>query len=64
MRKWHLVSEEMPDKGEMVLCVGSKGGYFVGYWRGEELGFYVPNCREGFRRAVAWARFDRYEPEG
>lgn len=58
--EWHRIEDERPEKDELVLCVGKNGGYFLGYWRRRDE-FYVPNYRGGFRPAVAWYRFERYE---
>ena len=57
---WHDINEVQPDKEELVLCVGERGGYFLGYYRKGNM-FNVPNYRQGVRDAVAWASFDRYE---
>lgn len=58
--EWYPIEGTKPSKDELVLCAGSKGGYFTGYWRRDDT-FYVPNYRDGYRKAIAWARFDRYE---
>jgi hypothetical protein len=48
--KWIPVTERLPDKDTLVLCIGSKGGMFLGYVRflyGDETTAYtiVPNSR-------------------
>lgn len=60
---WKPIEESKPDQGVMVLCVGGGGGYFVGYWRHDDI-FYAPNYRGVYRTAVAWTGFDPYEEEG
>lgn len=56
--RWILMTEKLPQKGELVLCQGEKGGLFLGQF----YGFYensikqyasVPNARNG-RYAIAW----------
>lgn len=58
--EWNPIEKSKPGKDEPVLCAGSHGGYFVGYWRDDNM-FYVPNYRGGYRNAAAWARFDHYD---
>lgn len=51
---WHT---EPPADERLVLCQGRGGGLFVGshcQTNGHGMEFYVPNCRDGYRRAVAW----------
>ena len=60
--EWKAIEESKPEMGEMVLCAGANGGYFVGYWRRDDV-FYVPSYRGVFRTAVAWMGFDAYEAE-
>ena len=60
--EWQSIGKSKPEPCEMVLCAGGGGGYFVGYWRHNDV-FYVPNYRGGYRKAVAWTRFDAYEAE-
>lgn len=48
--KWIPVTERLPDKDTLVLCVGSKAGMFLGYVRslyGDDVTAYtiVPNSR-------------------
>ena len=58
--KWIPVTERLPEKDELVLCVGKKGGMFLGEIHpflvgGErnEVYCYVPNSRSG-RYAIYW----------
>lgn len=60
--KWNQITESKPSENELVLCAGGGGGYFLGYWHRDNM-FYVPNYRDGYRKAVAWAKFDRYKQE-
>lgn len=51
---WHI---EPPHDERMVLCQGKRGGLFVGRYHDTNDGrmeFYVPNCRDNYRIAVAW----------
>ena len=50
--EWRSVDEEKPPKCSMVLCLGNRGGMFLGY---HVYGSYfdVPNARS-HRRAIAW----------
>ena len=52
VQKWIPVSDRLPEKDELVLCVGKKGGMFLGEIHpflvgGErnEVYCYVPNSR-------------------
>ena len=60
MNKWISVKKKLPDEGEMVLCVGTKGGMFIGelmvnaYRGGDSCGVYVPNSRHAYRNATHW----------
>lgn len=52
VQKWIPVTERLPEKDVLVLCVGAKGGMFIGNPRtiyGEEdtAYTYVPNSRGG-----------------
>lgn len=58
--EWKQIDESKPERDVMVLCAGANGGYFVGYWRRDDV-FYAPNYRGVFRTAVAWTEFDSYE---
>ena len=58
--KWIPVTERLPENDELVLCVGKKGGMFLGEIHpflvgGErnEVYCYVPNSRSG-RYAIYW----------
>ena len=60
IQKWIPVTERLPEKDELVLCVGKKGGMFLGEIHpflvgGErnEVYCYVPNSRSG-RYAIYW----------
>ena len=53
---WISVRDRLPDKGELVLCIGAKGGMFIGEIMccdGEKADMYVPNARGG-RSAKYW----------
>lgn len=60
--KWISVKERLPEKDVLVLCVGAKGGLFLGCPRGvgsdETAWTYVPNAR-GSRYTKYWT----YLPE-
>lgn len=56
--KWIPVTERLPERDVLVLCVGSKGGMFVGnplfIWDDEDTAYtYVPNSR-GSRHTKYW----------
>lgn len=61
--KWVKITDETPPEEELVLCVSKQGSYFLGKWRERTHDFYVPNYRGGFRKAIAWSRFDRWSNE-
>lgn len=43
-----------PEPGELVLCYGKNGGYFLGQWvSGTQ---YRPQCYYADRNAVAWMK--------
>lgn len=57
-RKWIPVTERLPEKDVLVLCIGSKGGMFIGYPRyvygDEKVAFtLVPNSRNS-RQTKYW----------
>ena len=56
--KWIPVTERLPEKDVLVLCIGSKGGMFLGYprwvYEDEKVAYtYVPNSRHG-RQTKYW----------
>jgi hypothetical protein len=56
--KWISVEERLPDKDTLVLCIGAKGGMFLGfircYYEIQNGAYtYVPNSR-GCRYATHW----------
>ena len=58
VRKWISVKDRLPDKDTLVLCIGSKGGMFLGYVRflyGDDTTAYtrVPNSRSS-RHTEYW----------
>jgi hypothetical protein len=60
VQEWISVKDRLPEKDELVLCVGKKGGMFLGEIHpflvgGErnEVYCYVPNSRSG-RYAICW----------
>lgn len=57
-QEWISVKDRLPEKDTLVLCVGAKGGMFLGYIRylyGDDKTAYVrvPNARSG-RYAAFW----------
>lgn len=57
-QKWIPVTERLPEDDVLVLCIGAKGGMFLGYPRfvyGDDDYAYtrVPNAR-GSRHAKYW----------
>lgn len=57
-QEWIDVHDRLPDKDTLVLCVGAKGGMFLGFVRylyGDDKTAYVrvPNARGG-RYAAFW----------
>ena len=57
-QEWISVHDVLPDQDALVLCVGAKGGMFLGYIRylyGNDKTAYVrvPNARSG-RHAAFW----------
>lgn len=57
MIKWIPVTERLPDAETLVLCIGARGGMFLGFVRtlyGDGTAYvYVPNSRGG-RNATYW----------
>lgn len=57
--KWIPVTERLPEGGELVLCIGKRGGMFLGYpskfLSVSDGSIYcsVPNARSG-RHATHW----------
>lgn len=56
--KWIPVTKQMPDQDELVLCIGARGGMFLGYVRWlyeDDKTAYtrVPNSRHG-RQTKYW----------
>jgi hypothetical protein len=51
VQKWIPVTERLPEKDVLVLCIGAKGGMFLGYprWMSHDDTAYtrVPNARGG-----------------
>ena len=66
--KWISVKDRLPEKNTLVLCVGSKGGMFLGKirWLYEEDGTaycHVPNARNS-RSATHWMPLPEGPKEG
>ena len=58
MPRWISVEEMLPEYDELVLCVGAKGGMFLGcklrLFAGDKTAYcFVPNARQG-RYATHW----------
>jgi hypothetical protein len=60
MGEWIKIKDKLPIPDTLVLCVGAKGGYFIGtcrdyYLSKGEISKYmsVPNARQG-RYATHW----------
>ena len=55
--RWISVEESLPEVGTLVLCMGAKGGMFLGEFSfaidGHPVYFHVPNARNG-RGAKYW----------
>jgi hypothetical protein len=56
--KWIPVSERLPERDLLVLCIGAKGGMFIGnprcvYGNEDTAYTYVPNSRGG-RQTKYW----------
>lgn len=53
MNEWISIIDKLPPDGILVLCIGSKGGMFLGIGRNSSIGsngtcfMMVPNCRGG-----------------
>jgi hypothetical protein len=57
-QEWISVEERLPNKDELVLCIGAKGGMFLGdrlslNWDGKSAYTHVPNSNSG-RHALYW----------
>lgn len=68
MAEWISVKDRLPDKDTLVLCVGAKGGMFLGYiqffiGKDETAYTYVPNAR-GSRYAAFWMPLPEPPKEG
>ena len=58
VQQWIPVSERLPEKDVLVLCVGARGGMFIGYprwvYEDEKVAYTrVPNSRHG-RQTKYW----------
>jgi hypothetical protein len=58
VQKWIPVTERLPEKDVLVLCIGAKGGMFIGnprwIYSNEDTAYtYVPNSRHG-RNTKYW----------
>lgn len=57
MSEWISVADKLPDKDVLVLCIGKRGGMFLGYpdycCDGGRAYVYVPNDK-GCRYATHW----------
>jgi len=60
VHRWIPVTEKLPEPNKVVLCIGARGGMFIGYHcqdkeRSEDksMFFYVPNSRKD-RIAIKW----------
>lgn len=67
-QEWIDVHDRLPDKDTLVLCVGAKGGMFLGFVRylyGDDKTAYVrvPNARSG-RYAAFWMPLPEPPKEG
>ena len=66
--KWISVEERLPDKDALVLCIGAKGGMFLGFIRSyyecqNGAYTYVPNSR-GCRYTTHWMPLPEPPKEG
>ena len=66
--EWVSVKERLPEKDTLVLCIGAKGGLFVGknlrLYEGENVAYcYVPNSRIS-RNATHWMPLPEPPKEG
>ena len=63
---WHkIIDGDFPSADEMVLCIGEKGGYFIGNVHSDitddkKAYVHVPNSRGG-RYTVAWCYLPEYK---
>lgn len=58
IQKWIPVTERLPEEDVLVLCIGAKGGMFLGYprfvYKNDGFAYTrVPNAR-GSRHATHW----------
>ena len=70
VREWIPVTERLPEPNKVVLCIGARGGMFIGYHcqdreRSEDksMFFYVPNSRNA-RSAIKWQPLPEPPKEG
>ena len=60
---WHDVKKELPTPYAYVLCVGARGGYFIGYCTEKNNLLFKTATRHTPRRAVWWIDLPK-RPEG
>jgi hypothetical protein len=68
VQQWIPVTERLPEKDVLVLCVGARGGMFIGsprwVYKDEKVAFtHVPNSRHG-RQTKYWTHLPQPPKEG